>query len=121
MDAMGIQASTTFPIRLCIFRKQHVELQTITMFLYFFLKEISICIADNFLIKKKKKKSIFLKRISLFKKIPPIFIKYYIQCEIKIIIFYQFSFLFLLFFFLIKEKKKWNETFDILDPKMGVE
>lgn len=54
MDAMGIQASTTFPIRLCIFRKQHVELQTITMFLYFFLKEISICIADNSLIKKKK-------------------------------------------------------------------
>lgn len=54
MDAMGIQASTIFPIRLCIFRKQHVELQTITMFLYFFLKEISICIADNSLIKKKK-------------------------------------------------------------------
>lgn len=27
MDAMGIQASTTFPIRLCMFRKQRMELQ----------------------------------------------------------------------------------------------
>lgn len=69
MDAMGIQASKTFPIRLCVFRKQRMELQTITMFLYFFLKEISICITGNSLLKKKKRKiSIFLKRISLLKK-----------------------------------------------------
>lgn len=69
MDAMGIQASTTFPIRLCMFRKQRMEQRkTITMFPYFFLKEISICIADNSSLKKKKENSIFLKRISLLKK-----------------------------------------------------
>lgn len=68
MDAMGIQASTTFPIRLCMFRKQRMEQRkTITMFPYFFLKEISICIADNSSLKKKEN-SIFLKRISLLKK-----------------------------------------------------